>query len=293
MKVIVVGSNGQLGQCIQDQIKQMNVTDEYILYSKSELDITKFNDVERIIEDVIPNIVINASGFTNVDEAENRFTDANNINNLSVKNLAELCKRINATLIHISTDYVFDGDANIPYKEDDKKLPISKYGKTKLSGENSIILSGCFYIIIRTSWVFSEHGKNFMKSMLNLFLNKEIIKVVNDQIGCPTYAQDIAKVILRLIENIKEGRFFQEIFHFTGNQQTTWFDFAEAILKEKQKDDKNVQCKLIPIKSCEYKTLAKRPKFSVLDCSKLHNQLNIESSDWNKAISNVIVNLKN
>ena len=172
-------------------------------------------------------------------------------------------------------------------------MPISKYGKTKLSGENSIISSGCFFIIIRTSWVFSEYGKNFMKSMLNLFLNKEIINVVNDQIGCPTYAQDIAKVILRLIEHIKEGKLFQEIFHFAGDQQTTWFNFAEAILKEKQKEDKNVQCKLIPIKSYEYKTLAKRPKFSVLDCSKLHNQLNVESSDWNKAISNVIVSLKN
>jgi dTDP-4-dehydrorhamnose reductase len=290
MKVLVTGSSGQLGQCLDLQVKKKSLTN-FIFYSKLDLDLSNYKNVEKKIMDIMPNIVINAAGFTNVDSAENNEIDSNKINNLSVKNLARICKHINATLIHVSTDYVFDGNANKPYREEDKTSPKTVYGKTKLAGEEAIISSGCFYVIIRTSWVFSEFGNNFMKSMLDLFAKKESINIVDDQIGCPTFAHDIAIMILELTNHIKNGKLFRNIFHFSGDNKTSWFGFAKAIYKEKRKKNHCLECKLNPVNSYQYKTLAERPKFSVLDCSKIDNQLNIKPSDWNKAIVDVISSL--
>lgn len=293
MKAIVIGSGGQLGQCIISQVRKKNLSKNFIFYSRSKLDISNHNKVRETINSIIPNIIINASGYTDVDGAENNKIEANQINNLSVKNLAEVCKSIQATLIHISTDYVFDGFARIPYKESDKTNPKSVYGETKLAGENAIISSGCSYVIIRTSWVYSEYGKNFMKSMLELFSQRDSINIIDDQIGCPTYAQDIAKTILKLIKHIEKKELFSEILHFAGDEKTSWFNFAKAILTEKQKDDKNLKCILNPIKTSEFKTLADRPKFSALNCSKILTKFKLKPSNWNKGISDVIVNLEN
>jgi len=293
MKAVVIGSGGQLGQCIISQVRKKNLAKNFIFYSRSKLDISNHNKVKETINSIMPNIIINASGYTDVDGAENNKIEANKINNLSVKNLAEVCKSTNATLIHISTDYVFDGSSIIPYKESDKTNPKSVYGETKLAGENAIISSGCSYVIIRTSWVYSEYGKNFMKSMLELFPQRDSINIIDDQIGCPTYAQDLAKTILILIKHIKKKEIFSEILHFAGHEKTSWFNFAKAILIEKQKDDKNLKCVINPIKTSEFKSLADRPKFSALDCSKILTKFKLKPSNWNKGISDVIVNLEN
>ena len=289
MKIVILGANGQLGKCFNDQFT--NTRHEIIYLKKIDLNVCDFNKTKKKLTTLNPDLVINSSAYTDVDNAEKNEKLANNINYLAVENIANICMRIDSWLIHISTDYVFDGTSNSPYKESDRVNPQGVYGNTKLNGEKSIQTIGCKHIIFRTSWVFSEYGKNFIKTMIQLGLKREEIKVVNDQIGCPTYAQDIAKAIVSMVSKIKSDK-KSCIYHYCGNEPCTWYDFAKVIFDEAKSLDMRTPKILTPIQTCDYPTLAKRPAYSVLNCYKIKSDYGILESNWRHGIKNTLVKLK-
>ena len=281
MKVLILGSGGQLGKSLLSTLSN-NELYSCIFLNRIEFDLSNTEFIVQKIKKYNPNIIINCAGYTQVDLAEDNKVLADTINNLAVMKIAQACKEINCIFIHISTDYVFDGEAKKPYKEDAKTNPNTIYGKTKLNGEISIIESGCKYIIIRTSWVFSESGKNFLKTILNLLKKENKINVVNDQIGCPTYAIELAKAIKKIILKIITDKFHGGIFHFSSNEEISWFDFANYIHKKYQTYDE-VSCKVLPIDSSKFKVKAKRPKYSVLDSSKIKKIYDIHHPKWKES----------
>ena len=229
---------------------------------------------------------INCAAYTAVDKAEDEPELATLINSFAPKVLADTCLRHNALLLHISTDYVFGGDANTPYKVDDPINPQSVYGSTKADGERLIRESGCNYMIVRTAWLYSSAGTNFVKTMLMLGDTKEEINVVADQKGCPTWAHDLAVALMALLnKNGKEP--VHETFHFTNEGQITWHDFATAIMEIGGK-----QCKVNPITTDQYPTKAKRPAYSVLDLSKIKEYAGIEIPEWRESLVKCIEELK-
>ena len=282
MKIIVLGSSGQLGKSFEKSINSNLFEVQY--FSRNDLDICQHKEIENNIRLIKPDFVINASAYTKVDDAEKFQEIADNINHISLSNIAKSCYLNGATLVHFSTDYVFDGKSKIPYTESCKTNPISFYGLSKLNGEEAIKKSKCNYVIIRTSWVFSEHGNNFLKTMIKLS-QKDKLKIVNDQFGAPTYAPDIALATIEIINKIMK-KDVKEIYHFTGDKSCTWAEFAshifELALKHKKIDDApNVE----GIPSKDYPVLAARPKFSLLDCNKiLTNYKNIKLSNWRDGI---------
>lgn len=286
MRILVLGSNGQLGMCLQDQISKNNLN--VICASRNEIDITNFKLVEEKILQIRPDVIINAAAYTSVDLAENEEHIANLTNHLAVENIARLCKKLDSWLIHISTDYVFDGSSNTPYKENDPTNPACVYGSTKLKGEKSIQLIDCKYLIIRTGWIFSEYGKNFLKSMLLMSDKQQQINIVSDQYGCPTYAQDLAKTIMVILEQLEKKDDIKGIYHYSGDIACSWYEFAEEIFKRLKIYRKLETFKLSPISTIDYKTLAKRPQFSVLDNTYVINKFNVASSDWKKGVSEVL-----
>ena len=199
MKILVLGCKGQLGRCLNDQL--VNTDHEVIYTSREQIDISDFEVTKSKILEFSPNLIINATAYTAVDKAEEDQKTANLINHLAVKNIADICNQLECWLIHVSTDYVFDGNSNVPYKEDDQTNPQGAYGETKLKGELAIQASGCKHLIIRTAWVFSEYGNNFLKTMLRLGAERDELSST-DQVGCPTYAQDIAKSIIATLTPI-------------------------------------------------------------------------------------------
>ncbi len=284
MKVLVLGSKGQLGRCLNDQLDS---TDLNVIYTSRELvDITNFEETKSKIFDFFPDIVINATAYTAVDKAEEEQEMANIINNLAVANLAKICKQLDSWLIHISTDYVFDGNSDIPYIEDDKKNPQNIYGETKLNGELAIQSLGCNHIIIRTAWLFSEYGNNFLKTMLRLGEDRDELSIVGDQVGCPTYAQDLAKVIVIITNRLKDNSFASGIYHYCGFTSCSWYQFAKLIFLEADQLNFRSPKKLREISSNLYEKAAKRPDFSILNCSKLDNVLNLEKPELTHGIKN-------
>ena len=284
MRILLTGANGQLGRCFQDRVEagwEVRATDA------NELDITNLKDVVNAIEQFKPDIVVNAAAYTAVDKAESDEVIAESVNKTGPYNLALAAKNIGALFIHISTDYVFDGLSNKKYKENDQTNPLSIYGKTKLAGEIAVTDIYDKTIIIRTAWVFSEYGNNFVKTMIRLAKDRDQLKVVSDQFGCPTYAGDIASAIIKLIkEKAPAG-----IYHYCGDEETNWSDFARKIIEvayDKQLLDTKTE--VLDISTEEYPTAAIRPKYSSLDLSKIKG-LNIKPSDWKKALQEVIVKL--
>jgi dTDP-4-dehydrorhamnose reductase len=286
MRILVLGKNGQLGTCLFDQFK--GISNEVIFMSRSEIDLCDMNVSKIKILKINPQIIINASAYTEVDKAENEEQEANKVNHLAVSKIAAICLQIDCWFIHISTDYVFDGHALKPYKETDITNPKGVYGKSKLNGEKEIIASSCKYIIIRTSWIFSEYGKNFMKTMLELGNTHKEISVVADQFGCPTYAQDIAKAIVSLVGHIQTTNLRSSIYHFSGDEICSWHQFATTIFLDAKKFRYKTPDKVKSISTDEYPTLAKRPIYSVLNTSKLENELGIGPSNWRKSIKDVL-----
>lgn len=278
MKILVLGSKGQLGCCLSDQLIKTKY--EVIYLSRLNFDVGDLDSLNENISVLRPNVVINASAYTAVDMAENNQEEANLINYYAVSKLADICKNLNAWLIHISTDYVFDGTADIPYSEKSKTNPQSIYGKSKLRGEMGIMDSGCKYIIIRTAWVFSEYGNNFLKKMLELGGKHKELSVVDDQIGCPTYAQDIAKAIVFILSNIDLKKSDSSLFHYCGNQPCSWYDFANSIFTEAKAKGYKVPSTLKKVGSIEFKSVAPRPLFSVLNCSSIKAEFDIDPSNW-------------
>lgn len=286
MKILVLGSNGQLGRCLFDQFH--NLEDKVIFMSRSEIDIGDLDNSKKKIANTNPDLIINAAAYTEVDKAENNEAEANLINNLAVKNIAEICSELNCWLIHISTDYVFDGFSKHPYNERNSTNPQGVYGTSKLNGEIGVVSSGCKYLIIRTSWVFSEYGKNFMKTMLQLGKKQSKINVVGDQFGCPTYAQDIAKAIVSMTQHIDSKNLESSIYHYAGNIKCSWYEFSNAIFFEAKKIGHEIPTDVISINTDDYPTLAVRPQYSVLDSEKFEKKFGVKPSNWHQAIKDVL-----
>ena len=289
MNILVTGANGQLGNEIQLIAKNSN--DNYIFtdvcdgYSK--LDITNIEDIRKTIAENSIECIINCAAWTNVDAAENAGEIVETLNATAPKNLAIVMKEVGGLLVHVSTDYVFGGDPyNIPCKEDQKGTPTGVYGLTKLHGEQNIQNSGAKYIIVRTSWLYSEYGKNFVKTMMNLTATKPVLKVVFDQCGTPTYAGDLASVIFDIVENRKyEGN--DGIYHFSNEGVCSWYDFTIKIAELAG----NTKCDIQPCHSDEFPSPVKRPSYSVLDKTKLKETFGIKIPYWTDSLKKCIGNM--
>ncbi|AGP43779.1 dTDP-4-dehydrorhamnose reductase [compost metagenome] len=281
MKVLLTGAKGQLGSCFQDRLPadwEVWATDSDVL------DITDLEKVKRAVIHYQPDFVVNAAAFTAVDKAETEHKTAALINETGPKNLALAANEIGARLVHISTDYVFDGEAITPYIETAKTNPLGVYGKTKLDGEIAVSQIQPDALIIRTAWVFSEYGNNFVKTMLRLAQDRETLGVVSDQFGCPTYAGDIAQAIIVLLQNKSAGG----IYHFCGDEMVAWNEFAEVIFSSALQQGVLTRKPVVNgITTEQYPTPAKRPKYSVLDCEKIKNQ-GVILSLWKSRVDEVI-----
>lgn len=285
MKILVLGCNGQLGRCLYDQLEGTDYRSIYT--SRAHIDITDFEATKIALLEMAPDVIINATAYTAVDKAEENQEMANLINHLAVKNIADICNQQGYWLIHFSTDYVFDGNSKVPYKEDDQTNPQGIYGETKLNGELAIQSSGCKHIIIRTAWVFSEYGNNFLKTMLRLGKEHNELNIVGDQIGCPTYAQDIASAIVQIIPQLHLQKHCG-LYHYSGDAPCSWYDFAKAIFDQAKINNLKTPITINSIDTSAYPTPAKRPAFSVLDCSKIHNEFGIALSNWDDGIKQII-----
>src|SRR5574344_378953 len=289
MNILVTGANGQLGNEIQ--LISKNSKDNYIFtdvcdgYSK--LDITNIDDIRKAVAENSIECIINCAAWTNVDSAETAGEIVETLNAKAPENLASAMKEVGGLLVHISTDYVFGGDPyNVPCKEDQKGTPTGVYGLTKLHGEQNIQNSGAKYIIIRTSWLYSEYGKNFVKTMMNLTSTKPTLKVVFDQCGTPTYAGDLAAVIFDIVENRKyEGN--DGIYHFSNEGVCSWYDFTKNIAEIAG----NTACDIQPCHSDELPSAVKRPSYSVLDKTKLKETFGIKIPYWTDSLKKCMSNM--
>ncbi len=273
-KIIIVGANGQLGN--EFQVLSTNYQDhQFFFYDKQQLNIVDKEEVEKVIAQIKPDYLVNCAAYTAVDKAETDKELAHSINHEAVDYLAATCVEHNVRFIHTSTDYVFNGAATKPYKEDDLTNPTTIYGATKLEGERAAIKYGDA-IVIRTAWVYSIYGNNFVKTMLRMMKTKESLNVVADQYGTPTYAADLAEATMQIITS---GKWLPGIYHFTNDGIITWFDFAMQIKKLS-----GLSCIVNPITTAEYPTTAKRPQYSVLDKSKIQSAYGIKLKDWKQSL---------
>lgn len=304
MTILVTGANGQLGN--EMRIVAKGSKDKYIFTDVVEtegqkttiLDITNLDAIRRIVKENDVNVIVNCAAYTNVDAAESNEPLAEKLNAEASKNLAIAIKEANGLLIHISTDYVFGGDPyNTPCKEDQKGTPTGVYGKTKLHGEQDIVATNCNYVILRTAWLYSEYGKNFVKTMLNLTSSKPQLKVVFDQVGTPTYALDLAKVISVIIDDYKrESSNYNQwasyskngIYHYSNEGVCSWYDFTKMIAEMSG----NTVCDIQPCHSDEFPSPVKRPAYSVLDKTKVKETFGIQIPYWTDSLRKCIDNLK-
>jgi dTDP-4-dehydrorhamnose reductase len=274
MIVIVLGAAGQLGQAIQSI--SSNTIIQFHFFGSHELDITNSEKVNVVFDALKPDFCINAAAYTAVDKAEIEIEKADLVNRIAVKNIVDACLKHNTTLLHVSTDFVFDGEKKVPYLESDPANPTGIYGVSKRNGEIEIERSMSKYFIVRTSWLYSDFGHNFKKTMLRLAKEKESLSVVNDQIGSPTNALDLAAVLIEILKSRSEN---YGIYHFSNKGFTSWYGFAKKIFEVN-----HVSIDLKGISTSEYPTLAKRPKYSVLDTSKIEKEFNISIKSWEEAL---------
>jgi dTDP-4-dehydrorhamnose reductase len=280
MLVLVTGASGQLGQAIQF-IATNHLNINFVFCNSSDLDITNKENCTTIFHTIKPDYCINTAAYTAVDKAESEPDKAHLINVVGAKNIAETCKEFDTNLIHISTDFVFDGTKNSPYNEMDLPNPKGVYGQTKLAGEKAIQNVFSNYFIIRTSWVYSQFGNNFMKTMLRLASERDTISVVDDQIGTPTNAVDLAEVIVQIILNNSQQSCPENygIYNFSNEGQCSWYEFAKKIFETNE-----IKVNLFPIPSTAFPTPAVRPKYSVLDKIKIKTTFGIEIKPWEQAL---------
>ena len=278
-KILVFGASGQLGTCLKTVAQKQEITD-ITFPPEGTGNILDIPALRHLFEAEKPAYVINCAAYTAVDKAEDESTLAAEINCTGAENLAVLSKEYAATLIHISTDFVFAGDVVKLLQEKDEASPISVYGLTKLKGEKAIVAAMDSYYILRTSWLYSEHGNNFVKTMVKLGTERDELKVIADQIGTPTYAIDLAEAIFQIIAADKKA---YGVYHFSNEGVTSWYDFAKAIF-----DLSNTEVRLYPIPTSEYPTKAQRPAFSVMDKTKIKRTFNIEIPYWRDSLSKCI-----
>lgn len=286
LNILVTGANGQLGNCLRNAAAGSK--DRYVFTDVAELDITDSEAVREAVDDEKIDVIVNCAAYTNVDKAETDRDFAELLNATAVDNLAKAAKMRGATLIHVSTDYVFGGDPyNTPCREDQKGTPTGVYGETKLHGEQKIAESGVKALVFRTAWLYSEYGRNFVKTMLGLTATKPALNVVFDQTGTPTYAQDLADAIFNIIDNRNfEGN--EGIYHYSNEGVCSWYDFTKAIAEMAGNRD----CDIQPCHSDEFPSPVKRPSYSVLDKTKFKQTFGLKVPYWTDSLKKCIKNLK-
>ncbi|MBO4488303.1 MAG: dTDP-4-dehydrorhamnose reductase [Bacteroidales bacterium] len=284
--ILITGANGQLGRCLQDLLRGQ---DDCQVYGTDldTLDICDAAQMECFVQEHPVDVLINAAAYTAVDKAEEEVEKAFRINRDAVANLAQCAARHHIFMVHVSTDYVFDGLARHPYTEQDTPHPISAYGSSKLAGEEAMRESGCQGAIVRTSWLYSEYGHNFVKTMLKLGKEKDSLSVVYDQIGAPTYAGDLANAILRICEHTEQVKGVA-LYHFANEGSISWFEFAKSIF-----EIAGIDCVVKAIKTSEYPTKAQRPAFSLFNLSKIKNEYGLTIPYWKDSLKVIINKLCN
>lgn len=287
-KFLITGANGQIGFTLGQRLKDER-HHNILALKHSELDITNRNAVFSLVDSFKPDIIINGAAYTHVDRAESEIALVQDVNTKGLKYLVEAANRVNASILHISTDYVFDGSKKGKYTESDITHPLSFYGKSKAEGDKILLSLATKGIILRTSWVFGEHGNNFVKTMLRLAKKRDTLAVVTDQIGGPTYTGDIATALIQVSEKIISSENIEYgIYHFSGEPCVSWYDFAKAIFAEAVSQNVLEKAPLVnAITTKDYPTLAKRPANSCLDLTKIQQTFGIQPSDWQKALKNI------
>lgn len=281
--ILVTGANGQLGREMRRVSTQS--ANRYLFTDVAELDITQAAAVDKMVLENRVDVIVNCAAYTHVDQAEDDYLQADLLNHQAVENLALAAHKAQATLIHISTDYVFSGNYYLPYREESPTDPLGVYGKTKLAGEESIRSVGCKYLILRTSWLYSSFGKNFVKTMRKLTAERDVIQVVFDQVGTPTYAGDLAAAIYHIIEQDKMDR--QGVYHFSNEGVCSWYDFAREICAMS-----GHVCEIRPCHSDEFPSKVRRPSFSVLDKTKIKETFDIQIPYWKDSLQKCMQELE-
>ena len=276
--ILVTGSNGQLGWEL-GQLAKSYPAFKFVLVDRSQLDLSFPETFEKMIHTIKPDCIINTAAYTAVDKSETEKALSYTVNATAVQTLASICKKLAIPFITYSTDYVFDGEATLPYASSTKVDPVNYYGSTKAAGETLAMEANEDAIIIRTSWVFSSHGNNFVKTMMRLMKERASLNIVADQKGRPTYAKDLAMATMKMIEAMNAGKSIKGVYHYANTGETTWFDFAAKI-----KAIAGLDCALNPIETKDFPTPAKRPAYSVLDTSKIEEALSIAIPHWEDAL---------
>jgi len=288
MKILLIGINGQLGNQLQPLLTKIG---EVTAVGRENLDLADRNAISQLIDQLKPELIINAAAYTAVDKSENEPELAHAVNSIAPGIMAKEAKNLGATLIHISTDYVFDGSQSTPYIETDSTNPLGTYGKTKLAGEKAIRETEANHIIIRTAWVYGAYGKgNFVKTMLRFGKDREELRVVYDQVGCPTWTGDLAEAIAQIIPHLNSETY--GIYHYTNSGAISWYDFAMTIFEEAKQLGFPLEVKrVVPITTAEYPTPAKRPAFSVLNSGKISKVLGKHSPYWRDSLRQMLKQL--
>ncbi len=287
MKVLLTGSKGQLGREVE--IVGINAGLEIISMDLPEIDITDFEKLDRIFSELKPSIVVNAAAYTAVDLAETQKNICYAVNKYGPENLTKLCYKNKARLIHISTDYVFDGSGNTSYRENDPVSPVNVYGHSKADGEKAVLAGPGKHIILRTSWLYGRYGKNFVKTMLRMGQEKKSIQVVNDQYGCPTCAYDLAEVIIVIVQRLLEGKSNNSaIYHYCGKGITTWYEFAMSIFRIAGELGLSNVPLVTPITTSQFPTAAQRPLYTALDCSEIEKCFGVKLKPWRYSLKKTI-----
>lgn len=281
-KILITGANGQLGnevRSLESRYSQFN----YIYSDLPEVDITNMELLEFFVSTHKPDVIINCAAYTDVDKAESEIEVAEKVNVFGPRNLAAVSKKVDAKFIHISTDFVYDGRQYRPYLETDLPSPVSIYGKTKLDGEHAVLKENAQALIFRTSWLYSNYGSNFMKTMIRLATERERLSVIFDQIGTPTWAHDLAETLLHIIATNEDYTHKQGVFHYSNEGVASWYDFAFEIMQLGE-----IDCEVIPICTAGYPSPATRPHYSVMDKTKVKKDFNISINHWKHSLKNCL-----
>jgi dTDP-4-dehydrorhamnose reductase len=287
MKILLTGATGQLASDLSAALKDANLSVKG--YDSKSLDVSDGRRVMEEVSAIRPGIIINCGAYTKVDLAEKEREQAFAVNKDGPANLAEAAQKVNAVLVHISTDFVFDGLKSTPYAESDRTNPLSVYGESKLAGETEIMERMKNYIIVRTSWLYGKNGHNFVKTILKYAAERDFLNVVYDQVGTPTWTVDLTDALLKIVESVQKGSKEYGIYNFSNEGVASWYDFADAIVEEAKALGAVLQCEAVrPILTSEYPTLAKRPAYSVLDKSKIKNTFNLTIPHWRASLKKML-----
>jgi dTDP-4-dehydrorhamnose reductase len=286
-RLLVTGAGGMTGSEVSEQANASGWKVRPL--TRDDLDITDATAVDDAVTEFHPHVVVNCAAYTAVDKAESEPELAEAVNAGGARNVARAAAKADAPIIHISTDYVFDGRARDPYQVDSSTAPIGVYGRTKLAGETAVIEENPAPAIVRTSWVFSHRGGNFVRTMLRLGAEKQELRVVNDQVGRPTSAADLGAALIKVADALFDNRNFYGLYHFANEGEATWFDFAQAIFEEARAHGSSLSPQIVPIPTSEFPTPAKRPAYSVLDTSSFTDRFKLSPRPWRSALRDTIM----